>query len=339
MNEPTLVVQLALICLGMNLFIATFLFWFEILILIYECIVPPLKPENKNQIHRYKSLLIVGLTILLTVLSVTNNSPVIEEVEVNLPELPKIADGFTIVQISDLHLGPTAGLTYLSEIVQQVNALKPDIIVITGNIADFSYSLYYEPLAAEIDKLKSKSGVYFCTGISDFWSGASETWARLLHYKGINVLRNSVARIADGNNETIISIVGVDDWYSGYFYSMWGVNPGPKLKDTLGLVSDTTRPIILLANNPSQFYQSYQQKIDLQLSGHNLGGQVFPMHFWIYPFHTYFAGKYETDSSVLYVSRGLGYWLVPLRLGSKPEISKIVLRSRQGHYEALKEEL
>jgi len=116
---------------------------------------------------------------------------------------------------------------------------------------------------------------------------------------------------------------------------LWGTNPGPKLKDTL---TKPIKPVILLASNPNQYYQAYRQ-VDLQLSGNNMGGQIFPLHILLYPFQPYFSGEYLTERSTLYVSRGLGYWLVPLRFGASPEITRIKLRSRPRDYAAEKEEL
>jgi hypothetical protein len=270
-------------------------------------------------------------------MSVVNNYPVIEEIEVDLESLPPYADRFSIVHISDIHLGPTAGLEYLKEIVTLVNDLKPDLIAITGNIADFSYSLYYDPLSNVVEKFKARYGVFFVTGNSDYWGGGAETWSRLLHFKGIFVLRNFLVPIKDGNNQTLFDLAGVDDWYSGSFYSMWGKHPGPKLKETLS--TSTSKPIILLAHNPNQFYESHSLKVDLQLSGHNLGGQIFPLHILLYPFQSFFSGLYIEDHSVLYVSRGLGYWYVPMRLFAQPEITKITLRSRKPNYDKPKEDL
>jgi len=286
---------------------------------------------------RYKTGVILFVTVVFSIIAFMNTTPEIAEIQVSLKNLPKTADGFTMVHLSDVHIGAVAGLSFLRDIVRKVNSLHPDIIVITGNFFDYTYSPYFKPQADELAILKSKYGVFFVTGSSEYAGGGAESWGRVFNYLNWRTLKNDVLQIVK-DNETIFEIGGVDDWNSGYFYSMWGMHPGPKFSNILKKRLHENKPLIFLAHNPAHYYEAYGH-VDLQLSGHTMGGQMFPMHFLVYPFYRYFAGYYHEEKSSIFVSQGAGSWGPPMRLLSDPEITRIILRAKESELVKKKEEL
>jgi uncharacterized protein len=241
----------------------------------------------------------------------------ITEVALRLPKLPRALDGFTLVQLSDVHIGPVLKRAFLDELVDRANACKPDLVAITGDLVDGSPK-YIGSVVEGVTRLKSRFGTYFCTGNHDYYSGADD-WVAELHGWGVNVLRNR--RVVIGDAGGAFDLLGVDDW--------GGVGRGLSrdydLKTAMdGRVPD--RASILLAHQPSNFDEVAKQGIDLQLSGHTHGGQTFPATgiatlIWGERAH----GLSQVGGSQLFVSRGCGFVGPPTRLGSPPEIVKVVL--------------
>jgi len=282
-------------------------------------------PASTKTVARFKTGIVLGISLLLTVISLFNVTPVVTKTEIILKDLPQIADGFVIVHISDLHLGPTVGLQFLKDIVQQVNSLQPDMIVMTGGIFDYCFTMHFQTQADQLALLRSKYGVFYVTGTSEYFGGSTESWGRVLSYLRFVVLHNDIVAIAK-DNQTLFELAGVDDWYSGRFYSQWGMFPGPNLKTILK--RSQRKPLILLAHNPTQFYEASAAGVDLQLSGRAMTGQIFPLNLLLYPFYPYLHGLHSVNSSTIYVTQGVGYWGPPMRLWSEAEISQIVLRTK-----------
>jgi predicted MPP superfamily phosphohydrolase len=241
--------------------------------------------------------------------------PRITEVSLKLAKLPRALDGFTIVQLSDVHIGPVLRRAFLDELVDRANSCKPDLVAITGDLVDGS-TKYIGSVVEGVTRLKSRFGTYFCTGNHDYYSGCEE-WVTELHGWGINVLRNRRMVIGDAGGS--FDLLGVDDWGSRGMMHDYDLG---KAMD--GRVPD--RASVLLAHQPANFDQVAAQGIDLQLSGHTHGGQTFPATgvarlIW----GERNAGLSKTRDSYLFVSRGCGFVGPPTRLGSPPEVVKIVL--------------
>jgi len=241
--------------------------------------------------------------------------PEISEVPIRLPGLPKSLDGFTIVQLSDIHVGPIIQERFLDQLVAAANGAKPDLVAITGDLVDGKpgqLGRYVERLK----HLRSRHGTYFVSGNHDYYSGWEE-WAALLPGVGFTVLRNRFVTIGDAGGS--FDLIGVDD-----YGSRWG--PGGYDLDAATAGRDPDRPSVLLAHQPNGLERAADKRIGLQLSGHTHGGQMFPgtlIGDVIWGRRN--AGLSALDATQLYTSRGCGFVGPPVRVGAPPEVVKLVL--------------
>lgn len=240
----------------------------------------------------------------------------ITEVAVHVPRLPKALDGFSIVQLTDLHVGPFIERRYVEKLVQLTNALKPDLVAITGDLVDGSVERL-GPSVAALSGLKSRYGTHFVTGNHDYYSGDAE-WTAFLESIGVHVLRNRHVSIGDAGGR--FDLVGVDDWSGGRRRGLKGYDLDLALSGR-----NEDHAAVLLAHQPANFHEAAARGVDLQISGHTHGGQIFPGTFLVGLQWDYVAGLYRHEDSHIFVSRGSGFWGPPLRIGSPPEIVKIVL--------------
>ncbi|HEX8437837.1 metallophosphoesterase [Archangium sp.] len=245
--------------------------------------------------------------------------PVVNEVAVRLPGLPRALDGFTIVQLSDIHVGPLIQRRFMDAMVARTNALKGDLVCITGDLVDGSV----EELgfaASALSNLRSRHGTYFVTGNHEYYSG-DEEWTEALQRMGVTVLRNR--HVSIGEPGASFDLVGVDDWAatrSGY--------PASRGYDLAAATAgrDVSRAAVLLAHQPAGWReQALKAGMGLQLSGHTHGGQFFPFNLVVSAIWEHPAGLYREGDSSLYVSRGTGFWGPPVRVAAPPEIVKITL--------------
>jgi predicted MPP superfamily phosphohydrolase len=244
----------------------------------------------------------------------------ITEVPVKLARLPPALSGLSIAQITDLHVGPTIREREVRRIVEQTNALRPDVVAVTGDLVDGSVA-ELGPAVASLARLEARYGVFFVTGNHEYYSGV-ESWVAELRRLGLRVLRNERVRIGDAGAS--LDLAGVDDWSAGRF----GGGHGWRLEDALA-GREPDRSLVLLAHQPRGVAEAVRSGVELQVSGHTHGGQIFPFSLIVGAVYPYLAGLYRhaegAASGQIFVSRGAGYWGPPLRLGSPPEIAKIVL--------------
>lgn len=240
----------------------------------------------------------------------------VNEVAVHVPGLPKALDGFTIVQLTDLHVGPFIERKYVDKVVELANRLKPDLVAITGDLVDGSVSRL-GPSVAGLSGLRSRYGTYFVTGNHDYYSGDAE-WTAFLESLGIQVLRNRHVTIGDAGGK--FDLVGVDDWSGGRSRGRKGYDLDLALAGR-----NEDHAAVLLAHQPANFHEAAARGIGLQISGHTHGGQIFPGTHLVGLQWEYVAGLYRHQDSHIFVSRGCGFWGPPLRIGSPPEIARIVL--------------
>jgi predicted MPP superfamily phosphohydrolase len=229
---------------------------------------------------------------------------------------PKALDGFRIVQISDIHIGPLLGRAFAAHLVQRVNALAPDLVAVTGDLVDGSAPRLASEVAPFAD-LRARHGVYFVTGNHDHYSSA-EHWCEAVRGLGMRVLRNE--RVAIGAPGASFDLVGVDDHHAHF--------AGDGKSDLARALAgrDSERAAVLLAHDPATFTRARNAAIDLQLSGHTHGGQIWPFAWFVRIATPYVAGRYREGRAQLYVSRGTGFWGPPLRLFAPAEITEITLR-------------
>jgi hypothetical protein len=237
----------------------------------------------------------------------------VKELEVKLKGLPAALAGLRLVQISDVHVGPLLHKEWLTRVVERIGALKPDLVVITGDLVDGSVEQLREHVAPLASLQRSAPrGVFFVSGNHDYYSGADE-WSAHLSTLGVRPLRNERVEVAPG-----LDLAGIDDL----------TDPGSRSGRNLTRAlegRDPQRPVVLLAHQPKQFLQAAQLGVDLTLSGHTHGGQIFPFTWLVRLVQPFVAGLHAVGASQLYVSRGTGFWGPPLRLAAPAEITLLKL--------------
>ncbi len=240
--------------------------------------------------------------------------PLIDELAVRIPRLHRAFDGLRIVQVSDIHIGDVLGRPFLAEMVDRCNALRPDLVAITGDLVDGRVDQIASTIA-EVQRLRSRFGTYVSTGNHEYYSG-DVAWCAALERMGLTVLRNRTVTLRDGDAR--LDLVGVDDYGQRDRPRGWNL-------DAAVAGRDPEHAAVLLAHQPRAVDQAVDKGIGLQLSGHTHGGQLFPITGLVSALWTYSAGLYRVGDAHVYVHRGTGFWGPPMRIGSPPEIAAITL--------------
>jgi predicted MPP superfamily phosphohydrolase len=241
----------------------------------------------------------------------------VKRVDVGLAKLPESMNGFTIVQLSDIHVGPTIGKQFVDDMVARANALEPDLVAITGDLVDGSVAELGH-LTEGLRNLRARHGVYFVTGNHEYYSGVDE-WIDHLRSLGVRVLRNERIAIG-GEGADGFDLAGVDDYHAHQFGNGHGMR-----FDRIVEGRDPSRALVLLAHQPKAIEAGEPHGVDLQLSGHTHGGQMYPFNYLVKLQQPYVAGLYRHGRAQVYVSRGTGYWGPPMRLAAPAEITQIRL--------------
>ena len=280
-------------------------------------------PDRRLFLQRAFGLAALGATGLLGGFSLWEGlRPVkVKPITITLNRLPKSLDGLRIVQITDLHISPMVGVDWLSHIVDRVNELKPDLIAVTGDLVDGSVQELSHHVAS-LANLTAPLGVYFITGNHEYYSGV-EPWCAHVASLGLRVLRNERVSITAGTQGDSFDLAGVDDWKSGQF-----PGEGPNLPKALA-GRDQNKTLMLLAHQPAAIEEAAAHGVDLQLSGHTHGGQIWPFTYLVYLQQPYVEGlhRHRDTMTQIYVSPGTGYWGPPMRFGTEAEITHITLRA------------
>ena len=284
--------------------------------------VVPEDLERRRFFHQSANIGVLGLSALAGAFGVwrARRHPSIVKVEVPITNLPGELEGYSIAQISDLHLGPTLSGAFMRRVVKSVNELKPDMVAITGDLVDGSTT----HLARHVEPLKdlsSADGTFFVTGNHEYYSGA-EPWCRTLSDLGLNVLNNAHSVIRRGAAKLLVA--GVNDYRAHKILPSHRSDPAAALA---GAPDCDAR--VLLAHQPGSCLDAREQQFDLQLSGHTHGGQFFPWNFVVGRFHPFHRGLNAWQKGWVYVNRGTGYWGPPMRIGVESEITLLVLKRRQ----------
>ncbi|MBI4395539.1 MAG: metallophosphoesterase [Elusimicrobia bacterium] len=240
--------------------------------------------------------------------------PVVRNHEVVLPGLPQDLDGKVLVQLTDLHLGTLLRERWLGRILKQVETLRPDILVITGDLVDGN-AAQVESYAPLLKRFQAPLGVWFVTGNHEFYAGLSRS-LQVIESAGFEALRDRTAQIAPGLN-----IAGVDDLTAR---KQFGLEDDPM---AAALAHRPEGPTILLSHSPLLVEEAAERGADLMLCGHTHDGQIWPFNYIVKRYYPYIAGRYDIKAMTLVVSRGTGTWGPPMRLFLPGEVQRIVLRS------------
>lgn len=264
---------------------------------------------------RTSALMVVTLTGFVTLVGVFNARRVARVARVDLPiaGLPDALSGFTIAQISDIHVGPTIKHGYLNAIVQAVNALGPDMVAITGDLIDGSVAKL-KPHVAPLARLSARHGVFFVTGNHEYYSGV-ESWVVELRRLGVTVLLNQNVVLEHGDARILVG--GVTD------YSAHQHDPAARSDPFAAMAGAPADAAVklLLAHQPRTALQAAKAGFDVQLSGHTHGGQFWPWNHFVRFQQPFTAGLNQVEDLLVYTSRGTGYWGPPIRFGAPSEIS------------------
>jgi predicted MPP superfamily phosphohydrolase len=260
--------------------------------------------------------LLAALATLVGVFNARRRARV-RRVDVPIAGLPAQLHGFSIAQITDLHVGATIKRRYLERVVDAVNALDADVIAVTGDLADGSVrelGWHTEPLA----RLAARHGVYFVTGNHEYYSGVHD-WVREVRRLGMSVLLNE--HVVLSHRGATVVVAGVTDYSGGWFHPAHRSDPARALA---GAPRDAGVKL-LLAHQPRSAFAAARAGFDLQLSGHTHGGQIFPWKYLVRLQQPFTAGLHRLEGLWVYISRGTGYWGPPKRLGAPSEITLLRL--------------
>lgn len=242
------------------------------------------------------------------------NSLSLEHLEITLKRLPRKLDGFKIIHLSDIHHSPFTELAHIERAIKVANRLRPDMFVLTGDYVSHDRK-YIGPVAEALGQLRARYGTYACLGNHDHWTDAELVTDRF-RAEGINVLVNEGVRVkAEGSS---FWLAGVDDY-------MVGKTDVPAA--LRGSYPDELK--LLLAHNPTIFRQSVRLKIDLTLSGHTHGGQVKlrdEEKKRLIRKRRLSSGLHRRYDSQIYITRGIGTVVLPVRYQCPPEISLLELK-------------
>jgi predicted MPP superfamily phosphohydrolase len=241
--------------------------------------------------------------------------PDVLRVEVGLRRLDPAFNGFRIAVVSDIHLGPLTGRAHTERIVRMINDTGPDLVAIVGDVVDGTV----EELGSAAEPLRdlvSREGIFFVTGNHEYFVEDPPSWLHELERLNVQPLRNENTAIRRG--AAAFDLAGVND-IAGEQRS----DP-PDFDRALKGV-DPSRPTILLAHQPVQVDKAAARDVDLQLSGHTHGGQMWPFHYVVRLAQPSLAGLSTVGNTQLYVTRGAGFWGPPVRIGAPPDVTVLSL--------------
>lgn len=281
-------------------------------------ILPLHWPEIADPI-RFRLLVMLGVvvTVGLVIAAGVLNARVIRthKLELTIAKQTKGVHSLRVVVASDIHLGTIIGQKKLAGIVDQINELRPDLVLFAGDVVDEDLGpVIRQNLGATLLSIRARNGVYGITGNHEYIGGAEEACA-YLEAHGIRMLRDTCVEIEGG-----LHLAGRQDRSSAQF----GGRPRKPLDAVLAGV-DTRAPIILMDHQPFDLHEATDHGVDLQISGHTHHGQLWPFNYITSAIYEVSWGYLQKGRTHFYVSSGVGTWGPPVRTGNRPEIVEITL--------------
>jgi len=271
-------------------------------------------PERRRLLANTLNLGLLGVTGALTGYGMFEamRTPRVVELDIPITGLPPDLDGFTIVQISDIHASATVKRPFIQAVVDRVNELRPDLVALTGDLVDGSVEQLRDDVVPLAD-LKAPEGLFFITGNHDYYSGV-EPWLEEVRRLGFTVLLNEHRVIERGAGRLLLA--GVTDFSGGQFSPEHRTDPHKAISG-----APMCHAKVLLAHQPKSIYEAAKAGYDYVLSGHTHGGQYFPYHFLAAMAQPFISGLHQMGGTRIYVSRGTGYWGPQIRIGAPSEIT------------------
>ena len=296
---------------------ATFILF--VVALVYDLTISVSRRVPFNQERRRAIKVMFDMTMLIAAASYLwrgftqgTKLPEINDVIVRIKDFP--FNGFTIVQLTDIHIGRTIKRDFMETIVARTNAVEPDIVVITGDLFDLSP----EKISHDLEPLRElQAPVFFVTGNHEYFHGVESILAEV-ESLGIRSLTNEA--VLFGNKQGNFNLVGLNDLTGERF----GIRP-PDVDVAYDGV-DQSKPTVVLSHQPKSLSLVEEKRCDLMLCGHTHGGQIFPFGLLVMLDQPYLEGLHQhRPDQQIFVSRGTGYWGPPLRVLAPSEISRIVI--------------
>lgn len=318
---------LGLLCMGLfsSLLVLTLL---RELLLAVAWLAEPLWREavSMDALRAKSALALPIVAVLVSALGFWNarRTATVVQVDVPIANLPEALQGFTVAQISDIHVGPTIKTHYLQRIVDRVNGLQANMVAITGDLVDGSVKELGHHIAP-LAQLASTHGTFFVTGNHEYYSGA-HGWLDALRQLGVQVLMNEHVLIEHSTDiqdpePAVMVIAGVADFGAHHFDESHRSDP----HKAMAQAPDHAVFKLLLAHQPRSASAAADAGFDLQLSGHTHGGQFWPWNHFVKLQQPFTAGLHKLRNLWVYTSRGTGYWGPPKRFGAPSEITHLRL--------------
>lgn len=244
------------------------------------------------------------------------SGPQVRRVPVPLRALAPAGSGLRVAAVSDIHLGPLLGRSHTERIVRTINELEPDVIAIVGDMVDGTVAELGDA-AAPLRDLVATHGAYFVTGNHEYFTDAQE-WIREVDRLGVRPLRNE--RVEIRHRGATLDLAGVNDLNGRES------GDGPDFAAALGN-RPAGRPVVLLSHQPVTVTEAAPFGVDLQISGHTHGGQLYPFDYIVGIEQPVISGLAEVQGVPIYVTSGAGFWGPPVRVGAPPEVTLLELRS------------
>jgi predicted MPP superfamily phosphohydrolase len=293
-------------------------------------------PWASLHVESVKNVLLLALLLSLAGFLNARRTASVVRVDVPIRGLPMALHGFTLIQITDIHVGPTIKHDYVQRIVDKVNSLKPDVVAVTGDLVDGSVAELHSHVAP-LAGLKSRHGTFFVTGNHEYYSGA-HAWIVELRRIGLTVLLNEHVVLHHGamgapgapfqgdaqdDSQIMAALVlaGVTDYSAHHFDPKHLSDPVLALEGS----PESVAVRLLLAHQPRTAPAAAEAGFDLQVSGHTHGGQFYPWNLFVPLQQPYVSGLNRLQKMWVYTSRGTGYWGPPKRFGAPSEITVLRL--------------
>lgn len=275
-------------------------------------------PDRRLLLRRGAAITAGAVAVSVTGFGVSRayRTPTIKRYDIPMSRLDRRADGLRLAVLADLHVGPLLGTGQVERMVEIVNGLDADLVAVVGDVVTSEPDRVRESLVP-LTRMRGRHGVYYVTGNHEYYVGP-ENWTEAAAELDLRVLRNERIEIAHGGG--VIDLAGVND-ITGEQYA-----EPPDYETALG-GRDQSRPVVLMAHQPVAVHDAAPFGVDLQLSGHTHGGQMFPFNYLIRLQQPVVSGLGEVDGTPVYVTNGAGFWGPPVRVGADPDITLLTLRA------------